>query len=763
VTPTIRTGRVPLFSLFLAMLVATAPGRASAAEPDLAEPPGFAVRPSVHQVAVLGATPGSAVRLYRNGVRLQAATIDSLGSYLFRNVDSGPGYRVRVNDGTRFRRSALFEVLDADSTPDPSLYSGQLLPTSNLGPNAGYGYLEVRDGTTLSVQVVLPGPPDQGPYPAVVEYSGYDPSSPNTGQPQYKLLAPGLGIAWIGVNVRGSGCSGGAFNYFENLQALDGYDVIETVAAQPWSNGHVGMVGISYAGISQLFVARTQPPHLDVITPVSVIDDTWRGTLYPGGIGNDGFALSWAKQRVEQNKWPNPSAPGWVVSRISSGDETCAANMLLRGQNVDLLDQIEQHPNPSTLLDPEFGYDFPEGSDSLAPAEFVDRITARVFIAGAWQDEQTGGHWPVMLDRFAPDTFVRVVGQNGVHTEALDPLVAAEMIEFLQLYLVGIVPEVPAGTRAFVPLLWSTISGIGGLSLPADRFLGMSYTEARSAFEAEDPVRILWETGNADGFIPGALMPRAETRHAAWPIPEVEAKSWYLQPDGRLRVRRPRAPGGELLYAPDPKLRPRKNFKSGNIWAATPTYDWQQVVKGASLAFLSKPLPQPVSMAGTGSVDLWIASSATDGDVQVTLSEAMPDGNERYVQSGWLRLSHRAVVPERTTSLYPFHSDEVDDMEDLVPGEPVLARVAIFPFAHQFRAGSRIRLTIQAPGGDRPEWTFATPETGGTVVNRILMDPDHRSRVVLPVLPSGPDLGATPAPCPSTRSQPCRSWSAPET
>ena len=51
------------------------------------------------------------------------------------------------------------------------------------------------------------------------------------------------------MNLRGTGCSGGAFDYFETLQSLDGYDVIETVAAQPWvANGKVGMVGISYPG-----------------------------------------------------------------------------------------------------------------------------------------------------------------------------------------------------------------------------------------------------------------------------------------------------------------------------------------------------------------------------------------------------------------------------------------------------------------------------------------------------------------------------------
>ena len=82
--------------------------------------------------------------------------------------------------------------------------------------------------------------------------------------------------------MRGTGCSGGAFDYFEELQDLDGYDAIETLAHQTWSNGNVGMVGISYMGISQLFVAQTRPPHLRAITPLSVIADTVRSTLAPG-------------------------------------------------------------------------------------------------------------------------------------------------------------------------------------------------------------------------------------------------------------------------------------------------------------------------------------------------------------------------------------------------------------------------------------------------------------------------------------------------
>ena len=82
--------------------------------------------------------------------------------------------------------------------------------------------------------------------------------------------------------MRGTGCSGGAFGFFEPLQSLDGYDVIETVAHQPWVLHHrVGMMGISYGGISQLFVAATDPPDLAAIAPLSVIDNS-RDHALPG-------------------------------------------------------------------------------------------------------------------------------------------------------------------------------------------------------------------------------------------------------------------------------------------------------------------------------------------------------------------------------------------------------------------------------------------------------------------------------------------------
>ena len=120
-----------------------------------------------------------------------------------------------------------------------------------------------------------------GRYPTLIEYSGYGYANPAGPESDIAALANLMGFAVVDVNMRGTGCSGGAFDYFERLQNLDAYDVIETIAKQPWALHHkVGMLGISYGGISQLFAAQLQPHALAAIAPLSVLDGT-ATTLFP--------------------------------------------------------------------------------------------------------------------------------------------------------------------------------------------------------------------------------------------------------------------------------------------------------------------------------------------------------------------------------------------------------------------------------------------------------------------------------------------------
>ena len=705
----------------------TVPATASPAPTTAAaEPATFDVRPGTEQVTITGAGPGAALEVVaRDGEVLAVGTADDQGAFVARRLPGGEIVAVRSGGQV----STEVKVMARGDALPPSFYAEQRLPTEGLG------YIETRDGTLLSASVWLPGPADAGPYPTVVEYSGYSPSDPDSqGFPD---VLNGLGYAYVGVNIRGTGCSGGSFRYFEYAQSTDGYDVIEAVAAQPWVQGNrVGMVGVSYPGISQLFVAQTQPPSLAAITPFSVIADSTISTLYPGGILNTGFAVPWIGQRLEESQ---AFGQAWTQARADAGDGTCEANQALRSQNPDLLAELRANPYWTDAL-----------AADLAPRLFVDRITVPTFVAGAWQDEQTGGHFATMLDRFTGTDHLYASLVNGLHTESISPSVFPRWVEFLGLYVAQRVPNL-AAARTIAPQLGAAIFRTDEVALPADdRFAGMTYEEALAAFEAEPPIEVLFEQGAAEGFPDRAPMARWVEAFDAWPVPGAVATRWSLGGDGTLAAEGAPVDGMPVSYTADPGAAPATFYEgsSDGIWSVDVEYDWRAGATGTFAAFDTEPLASDTVVVGSGSVDLWIESSAGDTDVEVTISEVRPDGRETYVQSGWLRASHRALDPSGSTELRPVHTHLEADAAPLPDGTPELVRVELFPFAHAFRAGSRIRLAVDAPGGNRPVWEFETISDGETVTIA-------SGTLVLPVVPGIAVPAGYPA-CGALRGQPCR-------
>jgi uncharacterized protein len=632
--------------------------------------------------------------------------------------------------------SDVITVADPASNPPADFYASQ----PKL-PEGGFGYITTRDGTTLSANVILPGPADQGPYPTVVEYSGYQPSDPDSAQ--LAQVYTTMGFAYVGVNMRGTGCSGGSYRFFETVQNLDGYDAIETVAAQPWVLDHqVGMVGISYPGITQLFVAATQPPSLNSITPLSVLDDSFRATLYPGGILNTGFAVTWTQERVDESK---PFGQAWTQKRADAGDTVCADNQKLRLQNPDLVQEIGENPYYPQAL-----------GDSLAPITFVDKIKVPVFIAGAWQDEQVGGHFAAMLDKFTGSPHLYVNLMNGLHTESLTPPVLGRYFEFLDLYVAKKVPSL-APLNAVAPVLGSTLFGVDTFAPFEDRFATDTYDAALAKFEAEPSVRIGFEQGGNPAYAPGTPEPNFVADFPSWPIPSAKATTWALDGNGSL-TDGPLTKPGESKYIADPSVLPATFYPGGqssDIWKAGTQYDWEPIPADTGLGFITAPLAQDTVVAGSGSVDLWIQSTSADTDLEATISEVRPDGQEIYVQSGWLRASER-VLADSATDLRPAHTNLEADASDLPVGEFTEVRVELLPFAHPFRAGSRLRLTIDAPGNNRPVWEFQTIDKGETVT--VASDADHPSRLVLPIVAGVEVPKAAPPACGSLRGEPCRTW-----
>lgn len=689
-------------------------------------------------MAVLGATPGDKLELVAaSGTVTASGTVDAQGSLLWRNLAKG-SYMVRTTGASPTSSPAAAVLLRTD-VPDQSLYMNQ--PTL---PAGGFGYITVRDGTTLSANVMLPGPVDKGPYPTIVEYSGYQPSDPSSNT--FGQLFNALGYAYVGVNMRGSGCSGGSYQFFEEPQLIDGYDVIEAVAAQPWVANHkVGMGGISYPGISQLFVASTRPPSLEAITPLSVLDDSYRATGEPGGILNTGFAAPFLSERQADAK---VYGQAWTKKRADAGDTVCADNQKLRLQNPDFL----------AVTEAQNFYD-PAQADPLAPATFVDKINVPVFIAGAWQDEQTGGHFPDMLNKFTGSPHLYADLTNGLHTDSLSPTIFARMAEFLDLYVGRRVPSL-AGARVVAKLLVPQLYKVNDVTVPPDRFTGMTYDQALAAFESDPPIRVLFEQGDA-GAEPGAPYPRFTKGFAAWPVPGAVSTSWYLGAEGALTATKPASGAASSpadSYASNPSALPKSFYaggRSSDIWRADTVYDWQPLPSGTGVGYITPALTADVTAIGGGSLDLWVGSTMKDADLQVTISEVRPDGTEMYVQSGWLRASHRKLDTAASTDVRPVQTHLAADAAPLPAGEFSPVRIEIFPFAYVFRTGSRIRITVNAPGDSRPVWAFDTVTDPYTVT--IAHDADHPSKLVLPVV-AGVDAPTGVAPCGSLRGQPCRTY-----
>jgi len=664
---------------------------------DVEQPP--SVRGSVEQVVVTNAVPESTVILYgpdgNEAIRAQAG---ARGSYVFSDIEPSEGYRASHSiDGEESPRSDAVAVLSTEYTPPQEFYDQQEL-------TEGFGYLEVRDGTTLANQVVLPSNQDP-PYPTLVIYSGYEPSvSVPGGEQLINILVEGMGYALVGVNMRGSACSGGKFDFGERLQRLDGYDMVETVAAQDWSDS-VGLVGLSFPGFTQLYVAAEQPPSLDAIAPGAPIGDFYRDTAYPGGIENTRFAKEWARERDEAFEPGGES--GNVDQRIADGDETCEANQQLRLQNEKIVDQMERNP-------------FDEGSfRERGPQQFLDQIDVPTFLVVSWQDEQTGPRAARLYEQLDDDIPARFTGTNGGHTEYFTSEIVDDLFQFYTFYLEEEVP---------------------------DGFEG-SYEEALAEYESE-PITMYGERSN--GQSPLARTAKYSTTHSEWPVEGVETWDRYCQPDGTLAESPPESPEQETSSYEYTALSPEEQQISRDDQGRL---QWEQRGDDRSVAFVTEELDEDTACLGSGLVEMWLSSTAEDTDVQVTLSEVRPDGQEMFVQMGVLRASRRAEDPERSKPRRPYHTHTREDAQPLGDGFERM-RVEIFPFGHVFREGSRIRLAIEVPGGNRDRWAFDLYDEDSTV--EIAHSAEMLTKLSLPLVPEfDAEIPEYPA-CGELRQQPCR-------
>lgn len=187
----------------------------------------------------------------------------------------------------------------------------------------------VRDGTVLRVNVFRPE--SGGPFPVIMSAHPYgkDDLPRPDGRGGYRIPlryhlfrqpdpiafsawtaweAPdpaywaGLGYCVVNCDLRGFGASDGRGSLLSREEAQDYHDLIEWAGAQPWSNGKVGLLGVSYLALSQYRVAQLNPPSLAAICPWEGFSDLYRDLAYPGGVREEGFMTLWSRQVLKAGR-----------------------------------------------------------------------------------------------------------------------------------------------------------------------------------------------------------------------------------------------------------------------------------------------------------------------------------------------------------------------------------------------------------------------------------------------------------------------------
>jgi uncharacterized protein len=152
------------------------------------------------------------------------------------------------------------------------------------------------------------------------------------------------GYAVMRVDSRGAGWSPGFMDPTSPREVQDLYQCIEWAGTQPWCNGKVGMLGISYYASNQWRVAGMHPPHLTAIIPWEGQNDRYRDSGYHGGILCE-FQKRWAKHQVVNIQYgrgeramKNPNTGESVAGPVTLSDEELAKN------RVDAFEELKKHP-----------------------------------------------------------------------------------------------------------------------------------------------------------------------------------------------------------------------------------------------------------------------------------------------------------------------------------------------------------------------------------------------------------------------------------
>jgi hypothetical protein len=497
----------------------------------------------------------------------------------------------------------------------------------------------VRDGTELLADVYRPD--SEGRFPALVAASCYPRQIQNTGAPLGFVEAGATdfwvprGYAHVIANVRGTGGSGGTYSWLDQTEREDMHDLVEWAAAQPWCDGRVGMIGISYFAMTQLAAATERPKHLRAIFPVATTADPYEAA-YHHGILNMTFLSGWLTGVGGLAGKPDGTFRNPVVD---------LASRVLRAEPV--------HQRFASL----------NGEAILA---ILGSVMRTHYSEHPWDDL-----WFAMtVDHQTRDNW----------WEERNMLPRLEGVE-IPIYLGCDWENVPLHLPSTFSV-WKALAGKAPLRIGMLGKNGLTWPWESLHLEA-----LAWfdhwlkdaDTGIMDGPPIRYWMPGAdEFREAdAWPPPEASHVELALRADGRLAADEGDTGAREYADLPPELERPK---------AAPP------LQLPTHLVWDTEPLASDLDMIGEIELRLDAATAAADTQWIATLQDVDEKDGTVDVTAGWLRATLRRLdrdASERGAPVLP-----CSKRRKIPPGKLVSYRIPLVPNARRFARGHRIRLVL---------------------------------------------------------------------
>ncbi len=538
--------------------------------------------------------------------------------------------------------------------------------------------IAMRDGIELVADIFRPDA--EGSFPALVAASPYARQIQDLGAPA-GLIEAGATDFWVPrgyvhviVNLRGTGGSGGTFTFFDAQERRDMHDLIEWVGQQPWCDGNVGMLGISYFAMTQLEAAVERPPHLKAIFPFAATSDLYDAVSHHGLASAKFVSLFLSMLGLTATKSDRfyRSAPFAVARRILNLPPLHKKFATMNGESSNgILNLLMKLPHP------------PEPWDEL----WQDAVVKHPLRDAWWDDRDL----TPLLETIDIPVYLGCDWENA------------------PLHLPSTFSALPNLTKS--PCVRVAMLGKYGMTWPWESL----HIEALAWYDH-------WLKGQDTGILEGP-----EFRYFLPEAGKWEAVESWPPPDSSHRELALRADGGLATDEGEPGSREYMTLGEGLNRARPSVID-----PPSMLTWTSAPLTEDLDVAGDIELRLVASATASDTGWIVVVSDIAEDGSlVDHLSSGWLRASLREidedasrpgapVLPCRTAAAVPV-------------GQDVVYRIPLLPNARRFRSGHRIRLMITS-NDQNPEFpaimNFRHAPVGTSSLNTIRSS----SRLLLPVL-----------------------------